>query len=73
MDAKYPHVSIGDGTEPIFLIRAQDCAALPTLERYLVTCVASGSPSSHLTEVEEQIRRFEAWQAEHPDRVKVPD
>jgi hypothetical protein len=66
-EIKYGQVTAEHGTIPddelVFLLRAQDIAAVPTLKDYLAHCEDYGSPEGHLVAVEDVIREFERWQA----------
>ncbi len=62
-----------DGDEPLFLLLGRDKAVVPTLHGYLDHSAAAGSPAAHIAAVNEQIERFEDWQATHPDVVDAPD
>lgn len=60
--------------EPLFLLRAKDEVALAGVHGYGEGCDMDGRVDEEQREaVREAIRRFEAWQREHPDRMKVPD
>lgn len=67
-----------DGTplpddEPLILFRGQDKLLPELLKHYNQLCVQAGSPPTQTQAVEERIKAIEQWQAEHPERVKVPD
>jgi hypothetical protein len=59
--------------EPVFIVRAQDRLAPELLRRYYTLCLAAGCDDSHLSAIDDVRRSFTAWQAEHPDLVKIPD
>lgn len=74
--------------EPVFLIRARDVIAVEGILRYRDAYEAEvlrrqhPDPHEHYVNVldnemtrglREDAGRFEGWQAEHPDLVKVPD
>lgn len=72
---KYGHVEV-DGIpadEPIFILRAQDKAALSTLFHYWSKCHDLGSPDGHLDSCQNAIGDFERWQRRHRQRIKVAD
>ncbi|MGA2412675.1 MAG: hypothetical protein ABSG46_20120 [Candidatus Binataceae bacterium] len=66
---KYGRITTEKGSipedEPVFLLRAQDVCAVPTMEAYVNECEMRGSPQSHLDGIDEAIARFEAWQRDH--------
>ncbi len=74
---KYGHVAVERGAdtfqegEPVFLLRAQDMAALIILYTYAGTCMVNGAPEAHVEAIRETIQDFRDWQAKHPP--KVPD
>jgi hypothetical protein len=61
------------GDEPVFTLRAQDNAALRTIEDYWNACTAIGCSSDHLDNIHTARDAFMTWQQAHPDKVKVPD
>ena len=72
---KYGHVAVerGAGTfqegEPVFLLRAQDMAALTILYTYAGTCMVNGAPDAHVEAIRVTIQDFRDWQAKHPPKV----
>lgn len=52
---------------------AKDKAFLPTLRFYFDECERQGAEQSQLNAVIALIARVEAWQAAHPELMKVPD
>lgn len=57
--------------EPVFVLRAQDLAAVPTLQEYLdVTHAANGR---NVSRTKGAIERFRAWQAGHKEKVRPAD
>lgn len=59
--------------EPVFIIRAQDLTAVPTLQAYMVLCEEPGNDPSHLEGIRQELKRFETWQMENRALVKRPD
>lgn len=59
--------------EPVFILRARDVAAVPTLESYLGLVRAAGSPQEHMDAVRKRIYQFIKFKEEHPDRMRTPD
>jgi hypothetical protein len=67
-----------DGTpiptdEPLILFRGKDKLLPQLLEDYRRLCEEAGSPSEHLTALDEQIKTIKSFQAANTDKVKVPD
>lgn len=58
--------------EPVMLFRGRDPLLPALIEAYYELCVEAGSPERHMAIVEETVPRIRAWQAVHPDRVKLP-
>jgi hypothetical protein len=58
--------------EPVFLLRAQDVAALPTLGDYLENCRAAGASQAHMDGISSAIHRFHDWQESHTAKVPGP-
>lgn len=81
IDSKYKtsgNITKMDGTpvdenEPLILFRAQDKLVPELLEKYEELCRAAGSPEEHLNTLREKIDKIKKWQADNPDKVKVPD
>ena len=57
--------------EPVFLLRAQDAAAVGTLEVYLTLSEAAGGQNQ--IRAHAQMQRFKAWQLQHKERVRAAD
>jgi len=57
--------------EPVFLLRAQDVASVPTLLRYLEESAKAGGTNQ--IRCHAQMQRFKAWQLQHKDRVRAAD
>lgn len=55
--------------EPIFIIRAKDIHAVPTLRTYLGLCTSV----EHQLRVKGRIKHFEEFATLHPERMKEPD
>ena len=73
---KYPEVKALLGIpddEPIFILRAQDEAALNTLKSYEVYAHDVGASKTFLDGVVECSNNFASWKSENKDSVKVPD
>lgn len=78
VDRKYGKVEIPGiaEDEPVFIIRAQDVLAIPTLVRYQnFRLAAEETPPSpewqdHLESV---IDDFETWKGDNADKMKLPD
>ena len=58
--------------EPLFLLRGQDALAGPTLMSYAMVCDDVRTSQEHRDGAWNAHDVFVDWQAEHPDRVKVP-
>lgn len=72
-DNKFGRIDGVPEGEPCFVLRAKDKATRQTLTRYWQVCRLLGSSQEHLDAIDAQRRRIDAWQREHPDRMKVPD
>lgn len=59
--------------EPIFTIRAQDQAALKSIESYRHIAEEAGSPESHIATVESALDAFDDFRTDNPDRMKAAD
>jgi hypothetical protein len=55
--------------EPVFILRAQDATALPTMLQY----IAQQQDGDHRHVVEALFLDFEQWQIDHPQAVKRAD
>jgi len=55
--------------EPVFLIRAKDIQAVPTLYDYLKRL----GNADHVRAVEQRIEEFEQFAATYPQQMKEPD
>lgn len=67
-----------DGTpvpedEPLILFRAKDACVPEMLEHYSKLCKEKGSPEAHVAHLDAYIEKMKQWQADHQDRVKIPD
>ena len=60
-------------SEPVFVIRAKDRAAVGTIASYADRCKAIGSCADHVIEAERAGTAILAWQAAHPSQTKVAD
>jgi hypothetical protein len=61
-----------DRDEPCVVFRAQDALALEALTYYEQICIGHGA-RRNAKAVAEAIQQIAAWQAAHPDRIKLPD
>jgi hypothetical protein len=57
--------------EPVFLLRAQDVAAVPTLDHYLHE--SKKVDGQNQLRAHAQLQRFKAWQLQHKERVRAAD
>lgn len=75
LDSKYGeiHVEKIPDDEPIFIIRAQDAAAIDALINYGRVAEVAGATIEFVTGVNQVINDFESWRGRHADRVKTPD
>ena len=57
--------------EPLFILRAQDRAMVPTIRSWIEHALAAGTPaeSPKLLEAAAYLRRVEIWQATHSCRA----
>jgi hypothetical protein len=76
-DGKYGKVTTeyGEipGDEPVILFRGRDRLVPEMLAHYILLCEQAGSPGRHLDLARGCRQKIMGWQAEHPDRVRVPD
>lgn len=61
-----------DDDEPIFVLRAQDKTA-PVVVQTWLDYNADTLTKEHYGEAVRLVALMQAWQIEHPDRVKFPD
>lgn len=59
--------------EPVFVIRAQDLASLPTIINYATNAANAGAGDELLQGVSDTASDFALWQEDNKDRLKVPD
>lgn len=59
--------------EPIFVLRAQDAAAVHALEAWIEEASRLEANVEKLEGAEEHRTAFVDWQGRHPNKVKVPD
>jgi hypothetical protein len=75
-DAKYGHVTTEYGSipmdEPVIIFRAQDRLAPLMITVYSVFCGMVGSPARHIELANRAQRRFEDWQENNWEKVRVP-
>lgn len=57
--------------EPIFIIRAQDALALPTISHWIVGAIRHGVNFEKLLDAHTHWEAIEGWQKDHPP--KLPD
>lgn len=57
--------------EPVFILRATDRQAPGTVEDYAFRCEAAGCDKHHVRSAVERAEHMRAWQAMHPNLVKV--
>jgi hypothetical protein len=58
--------------EPRFLLRARDRNALETLRDYRLACENDGCNDLHLAAIDKNIKAFEQFFLDHPERMKEP-
>jgi len=73
IETKYgnPDIEGIPADEPIFILRAQDSAALTTLEDYRHNASTYGATHNFLLEVGDAIDRFSEWKVNND--TKTPD
>lgn len=75
-DRKYGQVTTERGTigddEPVFVIRGADKSAPNAIRAYASNAAICGADDDMIANVRERANQVAAWQAEHPDLVKVP-
>ena len=59
--------------EPLILFRAKDKLLVKMLDYYQKLCRDAGSPESQTKTLQSRIDTIKAWQANHQDKLKVPD
>ena len=59
--------------EPVFVLRAEDNAAVDALWSYVVSCRKIGAGEEHIKEVRNVLYEFELWRQANPALCKVPD
>lgn len=77
IEYKYGRVTLERGSigedEPVVVFRAQDILLPRVLEAYRQICERAGSPTAHLTRIDDTKRKIMDWQNERPTLTKVPD
>ena len=58
--------------EPLILFRARDRHALRMLCYYRTLCAADACTEFHLAGIDDRIKAFSDFAAQHPDRMKQP-
>jgi hypothetical protein len=58
--------------EPVIVLRARDHLAVPLLRIYRELAVLDGCNDWFLGEIDRDQKAFEAFAADHPDRMKQP-
>jgi hypothetical protein len=67
------HKAIPDD-EPVILLRGQDVFCAPTARAYLAILAENGMANTPLAvAMRRALVAVQVWQAEHPDRLKIPD
>lgn len=60
--------------EPLFTLRAKDRLSLGVIRAYFDHCIrVRDIDRTHVDNVEQAHRAFDAFRTEHPDRMKIPD
>lgn len=68
-----PNRPLNGSDEPVFLLRGTDAATPDAIREYAAAAREHGA-SSELQHAAEQVASsIETWQADYPERVKVPD
>lgn len=60
------------GTEPIFILRARDYLAAPTIWKYLEYMIQNHCDFMRVEQVMHVYRRFLDFQQDHADKMKQP-
>jgi hypothetical protein len=55
--------------EPVFVLRARDAAALPTLQDYVKHCIELGTPSDRFFDLGGVVAEFVKYARAHPTKV----
>jgi hypothetical protein len=55
--------------EPLFILRARDAAAVPTLHDYVKHCMALGTPSDRFFDLGGVVMEFIKYARAHPTKV----
>jgi hypothetical protein len=58
--------------EPLFIFRARDYLAVPTLFEYLRLCENDGATSYQISGIKTQILQFQLWRDKNKDKMKQP-
>lgn len=61
------------GGEPVFVIRAKDKFSLPTLKKYIDTCLDNKVSIEHIKDIQDIYDAFVYWQKNNDDKLKFPD
>lgn len=80
-DANYKKIKKECGIpedEPIFILRAQDKLALPTIQRYVnhangIEIESEQRSHEWFDGMDEVLREFTTWQQGNKDQLKLPD
>ena len=59
--------------EPVFIIRGKDAVAPAAIRAYAKESALRGASPEHVAECQQVAEEIEAWQANNPALVKVPD
>jgi hypothetical protein len=66
-------MSVGPpATEPTFLLKASDDAALGAIQQYLRKAAALQAPQSYLTAMQSLVDQWLAWRDANPTAIQVP-
>jgi len=68
-----PNRPLNGSDEPVFLLRGTDAATPDAIREYAAAAREHGALSSLEAEALRAAQAIETWQADYPERVKVPD
>lgn len=74
--SKYPWIKEALGIprdEPIFILRAQDDAAMLTMPRYAEAAHDAGASIQFIRDIGDVSMAFAAWRTDNRDRCGTPD
>ncbi len=58
--------------EPIFILRARDCLAFPTLQHYQQLSATDGCNAYHMDGIDRALISFMQWSNANPEKLKQP-